>query len=212
MNQADLAVPGRTLVIANVRLIDGLGGPPREEGALAVRAGTIAAVGPADGMPRADAVLDGGGRTLLPGLIDAHAHLIYSGSIRARGASRTSTRPRSRRRRSTRSSMPERCCGRATRPCATSAQSGTLRSRCARRLRPARCPARRWSRPARSCARPAASATRCRRTGAVRTGSGRSSTDRTRSAARCGARSGPASTTLSSRPRGSRSGLTPTPG
>lgn len=83
MNQADLAdldVPGRTLVIANVRLIDGLGGPPREEGALAVRAGTIAAVGPADGMPRADAVLDGGGRTLLPGLIDAHAHLIYSGA------------------------------------------------------------------------------------------------------------------------------------
>jgi imidazolonepropionase-like amidohydrolase len=63
-----------------VRLIDGLGGPPREEGALAVRDGTIAAVGPADGMPRADAVLDGGGRTLLPGLIDAHAHLIYSGA------------------------------------------------------------------------------------------------------------------------------------
>lgn len=77
---ADLAASGRTSVIANVRLIDGLGGPPVEAGALALRDGRIVAVGSSDDMPGGDVVLDGGGRTLLPGLIDAHAHLIYSGA------------------------------------------------------------------------------------------------------------------------------------
>jgi imidazolonepropionase-like amidohydrolase len=77
---ADLAAAGRTSVIANVRIIDGLGGPPVEAGALAIRDGRIVAVGSPDAISGADTVLDGGGRTLLPGLIDAHAHLIYSGA------------------------------------------------------------------------------------------------------------------------------------
>lgn len=76
---AELASPSRTTVITNVRLIDARGGPPIARGHLAIRDGKIVSVGPHAKKPKADAELDGGGRTLLPGLIDAHAHLIYSG-------------------------------------------------------------------------------------------------------------------------------------
>lgn len=76
---AELATPSRTTVITNVRLIDGRGGPPVDRGHVAVRDGKIVSVGHVDARPSADAVLDGANLTLLPGLIDAHAHLVYSG-------------------------------------------------------------------------------------------------------------------------------------
>ena len=76
---AELATPSRTAVITNVRLIDGRGGPPVDRGHVAVRDGKIVSVGHVDARPSADAVLDGANLTLLPGLIDAHAHLVYSG-------------------------------------------------------------------------------------------------------------------------------------
>jgi imidazolonepropionase-like amidohydrolase len=75
----ELAVPAKTSVFTNVRLIDGRGGPPVHHGHVSVRDGKIISAGPADDKPQADAILDTGGLTLLPGLIDAHAHLIYSG-------------------------------------------------------------------------------------------------------------------------------------
>ncbi|MGE0849737.1 MAG: amidohydrolase family protein [Hyphomicrobiaceae bacterium] len=76
---AELATPSRTTVITNVRLIDGRGGPPVDRAHVAVRDGKIVSVGHVDARPSADAVLDGANLTLLPGLIDAHAHLVYSG-------------------------------------------------------------------------------------------------------------------------------------
>ncbi len=76
---AELATPSRTTVITNVRLIDGRGGPPVDRGHVAVRDGKIVSAGHVDARPSADAVLDGANLTLLPGLIDAHAHLVYSG-------------------------------------------------------------------------------------------------------------------------------------
>ena len=76
---AELATPSRTTAITNVRLIDGRGGPPVDRGHVAVRDGKIVSVGHVDARPSADAVLDGANLTLLPGLIDAHAHLVYSG-------------------------------------------------------------------------------------------------------------------------------------
>lgn len=76
---AELATPSRTTVLANVRLIDGLGGIPLEGAFVAVRDGSIVSVGSANHRHASDAVVDCEGKTLLPGLIDAHAHLIYSG-------------------------------------------------------------------------------------------------------------------------------------
>lgn len=71
-----MSEPGRTTVLRNARLIDGTGAPPRPA-AIAVRDGAILAVG--DDMPTADTTIDCARLTLLPGLIDAHAHLVYAG-------------------------------------------------------------------------------------------------------------------------------------
>lgn len=65
------------------RLIDGLGHPPVEDGYVLVDEGRITAVGPmsAYAPPRDDVpeTVDVEGRTVLPGLIDCHAHLVYTG-------------------------------------------------------------------------------------------------------------------------------------
>jgi imidazolonepropionase-like amidohydrolase len=70
-----------SLLIRHARLIDGSGAPPRDDVAILVRDGRIAAIGP-DAEVAAGAaavasapVLDVQGATVLPGLIDAHVHL-----------------------------------------------------------------------------------------------------------------------------------------
>ena len=70
------AASSQELDLVNVTLIDGTGTAPREEVFVSVRGGKIAAIsgsapGPAAGVRR----IDLGGRFLLPGLIDAHAHI-----------------------------------------------------------------------------------------------------------------------------------------
>jgi imidazolonepropionase-like amidohydrolase len=62
------------LTLWNARLIDGSGGPPIERAVLRMSGGRIAAIDGVDGAPPPDAV-DLAGRTVLPGLIDAHAHV-----------------------------------------------------------------------------------------------------------------------------------------
>ena len=65
------------LRLTNVRLIDGSGAAPRDRTSVLVRDGRIEAVGDAaDGSPEGYATLDLEGRTLMPGLVDAHAHLL----------------------------------------------------------------------------------------------------------------------------------------
>jgi imidazolonepropionase-like amidohydrolase len=69
----------RTL-IQNVTLVDGTGAPPREGAGLLVEGERIAWVGQMDQAPLVEPdtrVVDGGGKTLLPGLIEAHLHLSY---------------------------------------------------------------------------------------------------------------------------------------
>jgi imidazolonepropionase-like amidohydrolase len=67
--------PGR-LCLENARLFDGTGAPVRERAGVLVENGTIARVGDTgDGAPADARVVDLGGRTLMPGLIDAHAHV-----------------------------------------------------------------------------------------------------------------------------------------
>jgi imidazolonepropionase-like amidohydrolase len=68
--------PGR-LWLTGGRLFDGTGAEVREDSGVLVQDGRIAAVGQAsDGVPDGATIVDLRGRTLLPGLIDAHAHII----------------------------------------------------------------------------------------------------------------------------------------
>ena len=70
-------------ILWNGRLIDGTGAGPLEHAIVRIEAGRISEVGRADGTPPPDAI-DLCGRTLLPGLIDAHAH-VSSDTLRSPG-------------------------------------------------------------------------------------------------------------------------------
>jgi imidazolonepropionase-like amidohydrolase len=63
------------LLLRGARLIDGTGAAPQANTDVLVDAGRIQQIGPALVAPANAAVIDLGGRTLLPGLIDAHTHM-----------------------------------------------------------------------------------------------------------------------------------------
>jgi imidazolonepropionase-like amidohydrolase len=67
------------LAIVNARLIDGTGADPVEDATLLISEGRIEAVGPAGAvdLPENARVIDAGGMTVLPGLIDTHMHVGY---------------------------------------------------------------------------------------------------------------------------------------
>jgi imidazolonepropionase-like amidohydrolase len=69
------------LVVLARTIVDGTGARPVEHAALLLEGERILACGRAAdiGVPDGAAVVDGGGATLIPGLIDAHVHLAYSG-------------------------------------------------------------------------------------------------------------------------------------
>jgi imidazolonepropionase-like amidohydrolase len=72
-------VAGNSFVVRNVRVFDGE--RVHERVNVVVRDGRIAAIGEAS-PPRDLPVVDGTGRTLLPGLIDAHGHVSGEASLR----------------------------------------------------------------------------------------------------------------------------------
>ncbi len=59
-------------------MVDGYGAIA--DAAIGVRDGRIAWLGPRDEAPEADAVHDGGGCWLTPGLIDCHTHIVHAGN------------------------------------------------------------------------------------------------------------------------------------
>jgi imidazolonepropionase-like amidohydrolase len=70
------------LVLRAPRLLDGTGTPAVTDAALLVEGGRIAYAGPAAGLPEGAGrlpSLEFPGATLLPGLVDAHVHLVASG-------------------------------------------------------------------------------------------------------------------------------------
>jgi imidazolonepropionase-like amidohydrolase len=73
---ADPPASSGRLWLTGCRLLDGTGAPVRESAAVLVTDGRIELVGSASGgVPDGAAVIELEGRTLLPGLIDAHAHV-----------------------------------------------------------------------------------------------------------------------------------------
>ena len=68
--------------LVNVTLIDGTGAPPVPGASLLIEGDTIVHAGrlaAADAPLPGDAVvLDGGGRAVIPGLVEAHIHLSYN--------------------------------------------------------------------------------------------------------------------------------------
>lgn len=76
---------GQQLLVTNVRIFDGLGGAPTS-GHVVVQGDKIASVildGPAPETSPDATVIDGAGRVLMPGLTDAHVHVIAAGCTMA---------------------------------------------------------------------------------------------------------------------------------
>lgn len=63
------------------------------DAALVADAGRVAWVGPRANAPHADAMVDLGGRTVIPGFVDSHAHLVFAGDRAAEFAARMSGTP-----------------------------------------------------------------------------------------------------------------------
>ncbi|HKP49545.1 MAG TPA: amidohydrolase family protein [Gemmatimonadales bacterium] len=65
------------IALVGATLIDGTGGPPLADAAVLVRRGKVESIGPRSGfeLPRGINQVDVSGRWIIPGLIDAHAHL-----------------------------------------------------------------------------------------------------------------------------------------
>jgi len=66
-----------SLVIEGASIWDGAGGAPIRDGVIVVSDGRIQAVGPraSTPIPKGATVISGGGKTLIPGLINAHGHV-----------------------------------------------------------------------------------------------------------------------------------------
>jgi imidazolonepropionase-like amidohydrolase len=78
-------MPSSWLLITNANVVDGAGNPPAAGTSVLVRDDRISAVGPhvtRDLVPRGEPLteLDATGKTLMPGLIDAHCHMTYGES------------------------------------------------------------------------------------------------------------------------------------
>lgn len=66
-----------TTAITNATLIDGTGADPIRGAAIVIDDGRITHSGAGIDMPRDAEVIDAGGRTVMPGMIDCHVHMLY---------------------------------------------------------------------------------------------------------------------------------------
>lgn len=74
---APTAAPTTVTVLKAARLFDAVDGQLRTDGVIVIEGGRIVRVGGNDALPAAARVIDLGDATLLPGFIDAHAHLAF---------------------------------------------------------------------------------------------------------------------------------------
>lgn len=71
--------PAPETLFRNVRVFDGRADRLSAPTSVLVRGSAIAGIGPAVAAAPGATIIDGGGRTLMPGLIDAHAHVMLAG-------------------------------------------------------------------------------------------------------------------------------------
>src|SRR3989454_7358290 len=83
------------LALTHVLVVDGTGGAPQTDQTIVIRAGRIAAVGPAASVPvpAGARVMDMTGSTVIPGIVGMHDHLFYT-AARGRAVQIAYTRPR----------------------------------------------------------------------------------------------------------------------
>lgn len=74
-----IKVQAPVVALTNVRVIDGTGAPARAGQTLVIRDGNIAALGPAASttVPEGATVIDGAGKSVMPGIVMLHEHLYY---------------------------------------------------------------------------------------------------------------------------------------
>jgi imidazolonepropionase-like amidohydrolase len=75
VGRAQQPAPMQTVLLRDVRLIDGTGAPPREHVSLLLRNGRIEKIGETMIVPSGVQVRELAGKTVMPGLISAHSHL-----------------------------------------------------------------------------------------------------------------------------------------
>jgi imidazolonepropionase-like amidohydrolase len=77
--QPFVTVDAPTFAITSVRVVDGTGVPARDGQTVVVSDGRIMAMGPDGGVPIPDGaeLLEGRGRTLIPGIVGMHDHIFY---------------------------------------------------------------------------------------------------------------------------------------
>lgn len=82
-----------TWAIKGKRLLDGANRPLVQDAMVVIDAGRIVTLGPASevGVPAGTQVVEVGDRTIMPGLIDAHVHLLFSGGPFSGQESRNAT-------------------------------------------------------------------------------------------------------------------------
>src|SRR2546428_919053 len=75
-----IAVDTSVVALTHVLLVDGTGAAPKSDQTVVVRAGKLAAVGPAAAVqiPAGARVMDMNGSTVIPGIIGMHDHLFYT--------------------------------------------------------------------------------------------------------------------------------------
>src|SRR2546429_7673028 len=75
-----VAVDPSLLALTHVLIVDGTGGAPKSDQTIVIRAGRIAAVGPAASVqvPAGARVMDLTGSTVIPGIVGMHDHLFYT--------------------------------------------------------------------------------------------------------------------------------------
>jgi len=76
-----LRAQGGVIVFDGARILDGNGGAPIENGRLVVQGGRITAAGAAASVPVPSGAtrIDVGGKTIMPAMINVHAHMGYEG-------------------------------------------------------------------------------------------------------------------------------------
>jgi imidazolonepropionase-like amidohydrolase len=74
---SDAQAPGGTVALTGARVIDGTGKAPIEQGTIVIANGRITAVGPSASVPVPEGAMriNMAGKTILPGLINAHGHV-----------------------------------------------------------------------------------------------------------------------------------------